>query len=121
MIESIIRSYLEGALGGVPVFLEMPEIPSDSYEELPDEFVLIERVAGGQTEHIDTASLAVKSYSLSSLYNSAALDRQVRKAMEGFTTLDSVSACRLASNYNFTDTSTKRYRYQSVFDVIYYD
>ena len=60
MIEIIIKEYLEGALSGVPVFLEMPSVPD---EELPTEFVLVERIAGSKTNQIDFASFALKSYS----------------------------------------------------------
>lgn len=121
MIEITIREYLAGALDGVPVFLELPQVPSDAYAEWPTEFVLIEKVGGGQTNHIDSASFAIQSYSTESLYNAAALDKQVRTAMPGIVAEDSVSSCRLASSYNFTDTATKKYRYQSTFDLTIYD
>lgn len=117
MIETIIRDYLEGALSGVPVFLEMPTVPD---EELPTEFVLVERIAGSKTNQIDFASFALKSYSTQCLYNAAFLDGCVRRAMDEAVTLDSIASARLASNYNFTDTSTKRYRYQAVYDIYYY-
>jgi hypothetical protein len=48
------------------------------------------------------------------------LDESVRQAMEQAVTLDNIASARLASNYNFTDTSTKRYRYQAVYDIYYY-
>lgn len=117
MIETIIRDYLEGALSGVPVFLEMPMVPD---EELPTEFVLVERIAGSKTNQIDFASFAFKSYSTQRLYNAALLDESVRRAMEQAVTLDSIASVRLASNYNFTDVATKRYRYQAVYDIYYY-
>ena len=117
MIETIIRDYLEGTLLGVPVFLEMPTVPD---EELPTEFVLVERIAGSKTNQIDFASLAFKSYSTQRLYNAALLDESVRQAMEQAVTLDSIASARLASNYNFTDVATKRYRYQAVYDIYYY-
>ena len=117
MIETIIRDYLEGALSGIPVFLEIPPVPD---EELPAEFVLVERIAGSKTNQIDFASFAFKSYSTQRLYNAALLDESVRQAMEQAVTLDSIASAKLASNYNFTDTSTKRYRYQAVYDIYYY-
>jgi len=117
MIETIIRDYLEGALSGVSVILEMPTQPD---EELPTEFVLVERIAGSKTNQIDFASFAFKSYSTQRLYNAALLDESVRQAMEQAVTLDSIASARLASNYNFTDVATKRYRYQAVYDIYYY-
>jgi hypothetical protein len=117
MIEIIINEYLDGALPGVPVFLEMPTVRD---EELPTEFVLVERIAGSKTNQIDFASFAFKSYSTQRLYNAALLDESVRRAMEQAVTLDNIASVRLASNYNFTDVATKRYRYQAVYDIYYY-
>lgn len=119
MIENILKNYLEGALDGVPVFLEMPETPSGRYPYIPDRFVLIERIAGGKAEQIHSASFAIQSYSLTSLYEAAALDENVRDAMDDFDGVENIGMVRLASNYNFTDTSTKRYRYQAVYDITY--
>ena len=50
----------------------------------------------------------------------AELNEQVKAAMEDLADLDEVSACRLNSDYNFTDTTTKHYRYQAVFDLVFY-
>ena len=35
--------------------------------------------------------------------------------------LDDVISCKLNSDYNYTDEETKRYRYQAVFDIRYYE
>ena len=35
-------------------------------------------------------------------------------------TLNSISKIKLNSDYNFTDTETKEYRYQAVFDINHY-
>ena len=121
MIEATIRNYLQGALNGVPVFLEMPEVPSRTYPHFPQEFVLVQRLGGGQVNKIDNASFAFQSYSLASLQKAAELDKQVREAMHGIVSLPCIASVRLASNYNFTDTTTKRYRYQAVFDLTYYE
>jgi hypothetical protein len=40
--------------------------------------------------------------------------------MENAITLDDVTRSALNSDYNFTDTASKGYRYQAVFDVIHY-
>lgn len=119
MIEKIVRDYLAGALNGVPVFLELPEVPSISYPHWPSRFVLIERVGGGRSDFIERASFAIQSYSTRSLYMAAELDEEVRDAMDLIISLPDIGSARLASNYNFTDTRTKRYRYQSVYDIAY--
>ena len=40
--------------------------------------------------------------------------------MESIDDQDPISRVELNSDYNFTDTSTKRYRYQAVYNFIYY-
>lgn len=115
MIEQIVLDYLTEHID-VPVFMELPEMPSSEFPTLPERFILLEKVGGGQTDHIDSGSIAVQSYSLNSLYEAANLDEEMRTAMYGIVELDDISGVRLASNYNHTDTRTKRYRYQSVFD-----
>ena len=49
------------------------------------------------------------------------MDDRVIEAMLALPKLDRVAACRLERDYNFTDTETKKYRYQAVFAVTYYE
>lgn len=42
-------------------------------------------------------------------------------AMRDTVILDDVISCKLNSDYNYTDEETKRYRYQAVFDIRYYE
>lgn len=112
MIETIVLNYLADNLS-VPVFMEEPE-------ERCREYVLIEKVGSSENDRIQSATVAVQSYA-ESLYRSAVLNDTVKRAMRDIVVLDSVSRCRLNSDYNFTDTETKRYRYQAVFDLTYYD
>lgn len=111
MIETIVCEYLRGLLP-CPVLMEVPE-------KAPDVFVLIEKTGGGRGSGINRATLAVQSWA-GRVYDAAALNEQVKDAMDGITELDEVSACRLNSDYNFTDTTTKHYRYQAVFDLVFY-
>lgn len=115
MIEQIVLDYLTEHID-VPVFMELPEIPSSEFPTLPERFILLEKVGGGQADHIDSGSVAVQSYSLNSLYEAACLDEEMRAVMFGILEQDDISEVRLASNYNHTDVRTKRYRYQSVFE-----
>ena len=110
MIELIVLNYLSEALD-VPVSMEVPEKPAER-------FVVLEKVGSGVSDHINTAMLAVQSYA-STLYDAALLNEQVKQAMEAIITLDAISRCALNSDYNYTDTASKRYRYQAVFDLIY--
>lgn len=64
--------------------------------------------------------LAIQSYA-PSMYEAARLNERVKAAMDSAAELDAVSASRLNSDYNFTDTTTKRYRYQAVYDLVYFN
>ncbi len=111
MIEVIIKDYLDSYLD-VPSFFEWDN-------DMPDEFVLIEKTGSGKENHIKSATLAFQSYS-TSLYNAALLNEKIKEAVEGVIVLNEISKVSLNSDYNFTDTDYKRYRYQAVFDFIYY-
>lgn len=111
MIELIIKEFLDGQLD-VPSFFE-------HQTELPDRYLLIEKVGGGQKNQLKSATVAVQSYA-TSLYDAAKLNEQVKEAMLELGTVDAVSGISLDSDYNFTDTETKSYRYQAVFDINYY-
>lgn len=117
MIEEILYHYLQDNLT-VPVMTEMPEVPSEDYPVWPDQFVTIEKVGGGKINQIESASFAVQSHA-STLFKAASLDSQVRVAMEKMSTLPQIGSAKLSSNYNHTDPTTKRYRYQSVFDIYF--
>ncbi len=118
MIEKTVYDYLKTRLD-VPVLLELPEVPSEAYPEFPEVLVLIEKVGESERNHVHTASVALQSYSTKSLYEASFLDETVRGVMDSITELDEVGGASLASNYNFTDTRTKRYRYQCVYDITF--
>lgn len=112
MIEKMLLDYLGGALS-VPVYMERPENP-------PLKFVLLEKTGSGEINHIQTATIAAQSYA-PSMYEAAALSREVVIAMREAVTVTNISRAALNSEYNFTDTSKKEYRYQAVFDVTYHE
>ena len=110
MIEIVVMNYLGTELN-VPTYMEVPE-------KEPERYVVIEKIGGGRSNYIDSATLAVRSVA-ESMYEAAALNERVIAAMDTITKLDTVSAVELNSNYNYTNTATKRYRYQAVYDLIY--
>lgn len=107
MIEKTILDYMTNKLS-CPVVMERDG------QTAP--FVLIEKTGGGREDRINLASMAFQSYG-ASLYEAAELNEQVKTIMDDIE-LDTVSAS-LNSDYNFTDTSTKEYRYQALFDIRY--
>lgn len=110
MIEKIVLDYLNNVLD-VPVYMEMPEAQ-------PQEFVLIEKTGGSEENLILSATIALQSYA-DSLYSAAVLNEKVKKAMNKIIVLDSISKSKLNTDYNFTDTTKKKYRYQAVYDLVY--
>lgn len=119
MIEKIVYDYLASKLS-VPVFMELPEVPSADYSAFPTEFVVIEKVGGDITDKIPSASIACQSYSLTSLYNAAALNETLHGVMDVMAAnVTAISECKMTADTNFTDTSTKRYRYQCLYEIFY--
>lgn len=113
MIEKTIMDYLNEHLE-VPVWLELPE-----GEETPESYVLLEKTGSGRKDHISTATFAVQSYG-KRMIDAARLNEQVKAAMDSLVTLNEVSRSALNSDYNFTDTQKKQYRYQAVYDIVHY-
>lgn len=103
--------YLESKLS-VPVRMEIPQKP-------PVSFVVLEKTGGGGKNRIKDATFAIQSYA-DTLFAAAQLNESVKTAMDGFAELDAVCRCKLNTDYNFTDTSTKSYRYQAVYDITHY-
>lgn len=111
MIEKDIRDYLVAKFPSTPVLMEQPE-------SIGDEFILIELTGSRKRDKVALSTIAVQSYS-GSLYGAATLSHAVVAAMEDID-IESVASCKLNAEYNFTDTATKRYRYQAVFDLTHY-
>lgn len=119
MIEQTIYEYLSEQLS-VPVMLENPEAPSERFHHTPQAYVVIEKVGGSDTDCINYAAILLQSYSLVSLYGAAELNEEVKAAMKRLPEFVSdISESSLTADTNFTDTSTKRYRYQCTFDIYY--
>ena len=112
MIEKIILDYLNQTLPD-PVYMHFPQ-------NAPKRLYVLERTGGRRENQICYAIFALQSYG-GSLYDTAAMDLAGVDAMLGAVSLDQVSDVRLNSDYNFTDTTRKRERYQAVFDVVHYE
>lgn len=111
MIEVIVLNYLSTAID-VPVVTEIPDEPVDR-------FVLLKKADGSESDHLSFAMFTVQSYG-PSMAEAAVLNQTVKAAMKRIIELDDISGCHLNSDYNFTDTASKRYRYQAVFDIYHY-
>lgn len=111
MIELIILNFLKSQLF-VPVFLERQK-------EMPETFVLFEKTGSSKKNYIKNSTFAFQSYA-QSMYEAASLNEEVKEVIEELITLGEISGVNLNSDYNFTDTTTKEYRYQAVFDITHY-
>ena len=112
MIEKTVYDYLCGRMN-VPVYMELPESVNT------EEFVVVEKIGGDITDYIRSATIAIQSYSTKSLYNAASLDEAVHVVMDVMAAHTDVSECQMTADTNFTDTSTKRYRYQCLYNIHY--
>ena len=113
IIEETIRNYLNEKLD-CDVWLEIPK-----GTVMPAEYVLVMKTGSSRENHINHAVVALQSYA-ASLLDAMELNEAVKEAMDALITQNSVSAAALNSDYDFTDTQTKAYRYQAVYDITHY-
>lgn len=107
MIETKILDYLTQK---TDVFVGV-EMPGDK-----SEFVLLEKIGRKKRDWIITDAFMFQSYA-GSLARVIEIDEAVQEAMDKFAETPGISACRLSSNYNFTDTRYKKYRYQCTYEI----
>ena len=111
MIEITILNHLNSSLN-VDVALEKPE-------PLPNEYVLFEKTGSNRNNHLVSSTFAFQSYS-TSLYSTSLLNELTKEAVDSLIELDEIASVRLNTDYNFTDSTTKQYRYQAVYDIKHY-
>ena len=102
-------------------FLNDHDLPAylEHEENMPQEYVIVEKIGGSETDHVPSAILALQSYS-STLLGAAELNERLKQLMKSFAELDTICRVALNSDYNYTDTETKQYRYQAVYEIKYY-
>lgn len=110
MIAKTLLDYLAEQLD-IGVYMEQPEQLTD--------YVLIDQTGTSRANHIITTTIAIQSYG-SSLYNAMVLNDRVAQVMEGFAQLNEVARVELETDYNFTNTATKQYRWQAVYLITHY-
>lgn len=110
ILEKVICDYLTSKLD----CKVLPEKPKRPFGRM----VFVERT-GGSGQFVKESTVAVQSYE-ESMFKAAELNELVKAAMFNLIELDSIVKVTLNSNYNYTDTATKEYRYQAVFDIIHY-
>jgi hypothetical protein len=119
MIEQTIYEYLKSEFegSGVDVFMQVPDQnPAPDYRA---PFIVIEKTGSSVENWIAESTFAIQSYA-ATLFEAASLSEQVVKTMFGAIAMDDITRVELNSEYNFTDTETRRPRYQAVFDITHY-
>lgn len=111
MIEKTIRNYLVAKLGTNNVFFETPKT-------FNGECLVIQIVDRSFENLIDYVTAVIYSYA-DSKYDSACLDEKVRKAMRDFDAEEDISSCRISGGNDAPDTTLKKYRYRSYYNITY--
>lgn len=113
MIEEIIRNYLNDDHLSAPVYMEIPK-------QAPPEYYVMEKTGGSENSRINSSTFALQSYA-QSMARAAELGYEAADVMrDGLITLDQISKVSVQGPYDFTDTTKKYYRYQSVCTVTHY-
>ena len=114
-IEYLVLNYLNDALEdrNLNAYMEEPKNPEEKY-------FLIEKTGSSEENGIKTATFAVQSYA-GSMQDAIDLNDLVKSIMDALPMSERyfVYSCKLNSDYSFTDTETKRYRYQAVYNITY--
>lgn len=112
MIEITVFNYLKKTMPDMMVTMEIRQ-------NMPDSFVFIEKVGSSKNELLPSSRFAIQSYA-PSLVEAIMLNERVKEVMEGLVAEPEITAVRLNSDYNYTDTVTKKPRYQAIFEVTHY-
>ena len=113
MIELTIYNFISQNTT-VKTYMEIPKNPASS-------FYVIEKTGSERVNHVDSSTIVIQSYA-PSMYEAATLNDAVKAIMLGDAILELGEICNVELNtdYNFTDETAKKYRYQAVFDVTHY-
>ena len=112
MIEVTLIDYISRGLD-VPCFAEEPAKP-------PRTYCIIERTGTSERDCITSATVAIQSYG-GTLLEAMELNERLLKLMRRMPERDDISRCALVSSYPFNDTTTKRYRFQAVYEITYFE
>ena len=110
MIELIIKNHLDEKL------VEGVYLEKQNEEQV---YIVIQKTGGGKSNHLPSATFAFQSYHKSK-FEAAKLNERVKEAVESLIEQDEIRGLSLNSDYDFTDTTTKEYRYQAVYDIRHY-
>ena len=111
LIEKVVSDYLNNTLDN-PTYTQEPHNGETDY-------YLIEKVGSSVSNKIDGSMIVIESHA-SSRYEAAQMNLEVIEAMDNIITLDDITRCEKNSDYDYTDTSRKDYRYRALFELTHY-
>lgn len=111
IIEKFLCAYIN-AHSKISAYCEVPE-------KAPESFFVIEKLGSDNENLIFSATVTVQSYAPSKLA-AAQLNEDLKELLEHLPEEPEISRCKLNSDYDHTDTKSKRYRYQAVFDIVHF-
>lgn len=113
MIETSVLDYLNSKLDE-QVYMEVPKT-------MPKKFYVMEKTGGGMENRIFSSTFALQAYA-NSMYEAATLIYNAKDALldDDFVALSDICSIEWDGEYNFTDETEKKYRYQAVFRLIHY-
>ena len=109
----ILEAFLIGWLNDHTEYDAFSEVP----EGHPAEFYTVERTGSRTVNRVTTVTVAIQSWNSASMYAAAKMNDDLKREMEMLVQEPEISACRLSTDYNFTDTDSKYYRYQAVYNI----
>lgn len=113
MIEKTVIAYLKKKFPGEIVKAEVPK-------GMPDRFITVEKTGSQQIGvGLFQSTLAVQSWDTTRM-KAAELSEKVCNAMRSMPDEEDEVTRSTGADYDFTDTATKRYRYQAVFTLTHY-
>ena len=114
MILDVIIDYCNNSDLDAPAFAERPK------QNCPDEYYILELIGEPKSDQIETATIAVRSHA-NNMKRAADLAYDIDNLlMNGIINLDYIAGVRRNTIANFTDQSTKEYRYQGVYVITHY-
>lgn len=112
MIEAKIIQYLSANM--------TPNVSGEVPSPMPASFVVVEKTGGSQDNHIPNSTIAIQSYAESQAKACELNDDVIELMLYGLIEEPEIASVRLNATYNYTDTTTKRNRYQAVFNITHY-
>lgn len=111
MIEELLIAELNTRLR-FPIYTSVPG-------EMPERFYVLQKTGSRFEDQIKQSTIAIQSYG-KNLYEAMTMNEDLKSVMLSLNELDKISAVDLNGDYNYTDTQTKRNRYQAVFVITHY-